>query len=60
MKYSCEKDTSLIKIIESTLKENWDSKALTDYGVKVELEYTYKEGVKQLEKVLCIRIIPHP
>lgn len=50
MKYSSEKDTSLIKIVEGTLKENWGSKAFTDYGIKVELEYTYQDVAQHIER----------
>ena len=50
MKYSIEKDTSLMKIIEGTLKENWSSKAFTDYGIKVELEYTYQEVAQHIAR----------
>ena len=39
-----------MKIIEGTLKENWSSKAFTDYGIKVELEYTYQEVAQHIAR----------
>ena len=50
MVYSTEKDKSLMKILETALRTNWDSKAFTDYGIRAEKEYTYKEVAEHIAR----------